>query len=74
MTVEITTSTPMDALPDIMTQEQLGAFLDVSIQTLERWRRSKSGPPFFRLGGPKRGHVRYRKVALTEWFASREMA
>jgi excisionase family DNA binding protein len=34
----------MDELPALLTQQQLSEYLEVSISTLERWRRTGQGP------------------------------
>lgn len=47
----------------LITQEDLGLLLDVSVDTLREWRRLKQGPDFVRTG---KG-VMYREVDIKEW-------
>jgi len=47
-----------DAIPAILTTEQLSNFLLVPINTLKRWRCEGTGPSFFHAGRS----VRYRRL------------
>lgn len=49
--------------PDIMTTAQAADYLQLAEQTLEGWRRKRTGPPFIRI---KRA-VRYRKSDIDTW-------
>lgn len=49
--------------PDIMTTAQAAEYLQLAEQTLEGWRRKRTGPPFIRI---KRA-VRYRKGDIDAW-------
>jgi predicted DNA-binding transcriptional regulator AlpA len=53
--------------PELLTEQQAAALLTVSIPTMGRWRREGTGPPWFRLGGAKKGAVRYRRDELLAW-------
>jgi phage terminase Nu1 subunit (DNA packaging protein) len=55
----------------LLTTEDLAALLgDVSVRTLEKWRRVGGGPDFVPLG---RGRVvRYRPQAVDRWLAAKE--
>jgi DNA-binding transcriptional MerR regulator len=48
----------------LLTQRQAAAYLNVSIRTMQRWRRQGIGPPSIRLPN---GYLRYRPADLDEW-------
>jgi excisionase family DNA binding protein len=48
----------------LLTQRQAAAYLNVSIRTLQRWRREGIGPPSIRL--PNK-YLRYRQGDLDAW-------
>jgi excisionase family DNA binding protein len=50
-------------VPDLLTQQQLAEELQVSVRTLERWRREGTGPPWVRVGRSPR----YRRQDLDRW-------
>lgn len=50
-----------------LTQAELAARLGVPEDTVKRWRRTRTGPPFFRAGR----HVRYRETEVEKWEQSR---
>lgn len=58
-------ATPESGLPAIMSPAQLAAELDVSVRTLERWRKSKSGPSYRHPKGTR--IYRYLRNDVTEW-------
>lgn len=47
----------------------LAAWLDVPERTLERWRYTGGGPPYYRLGRL----VRYRRSLVEVWLAERRV-
>ena len=49
---------------DILTPGQTAALLQVSPRTVEEWRRTKTGPPWRRMGR----HVRYLRREVLAWF------
>ncbi len=46
-------------------EKEAAAYLNVSLSTIRRWRRAKSGPAYFQFGGV----IRYGRVALDEFIA-----
>lgn len=50
--------------PEVMTPEQAADFLNVTTETLYRWRKDASGPKYSQ---PTRSVVRYLKADLLEW-------
>src|SRR5690348_3230996 len=58
----------------IYTQPETAALLRVSERALEAWRHRKGGPRFVRLGGGKRGAIRYRGQALLDYLIAAERA
>jgi hypothetical protein len=50
--------------PEVMTTEQAADFLHVTTETLFRWRKDASGPPYSQ---PSRSVVRYLKDDLIAW-------
>ena len=64
-------STAIDALPDLLTDEQATEFLQVAPGTLAVWRATKRhGLPYLKLGRS----VRYRKADLEKWLQSRTVS
>jgi len=55
---------------DLLTVRQVAQQLKLDPGTLNRWRANGFGPPFCRLGR----RIRYRRAALEQWVASRELA
>lgn len=49
---------------EILTPEQTAALLQVSPRTVEEWRRTRTGPPWRRMGR----HVRYLRREVLVWF------
>lgn len=49
---------------EIITGEQLASLLHVSPRTVEEWRRTRTGPPWRRMGR----HVRYLRREVFAWF------
>lgn len=49
---------------EIITGEQLASLLQVSPRTVEEWRRTRTGPPWRRVGR----HVRYLRREVFAWF------
>jgi excisionase family DNA binding protein len=52
--------------PTYHSEKEAAAYLSVSLSTMRRWRRAKTGPAHFRLGGV----LRYGRSALDEFIAS----
>jgi excisionase family DNA binding protein len=50
-------------VPELLTQQQLAEELQVSVRTLERWRREGAGPPWVRVGRSPR----YRRDDIDRW-------
>ena len=48
---------------ELVTQQQLANELQVSIRTLERWRKDGTGPAFIRVGRS----LRYRRSDIDAW-------
>jgi excisionase family DNA binding protein len=48
----------------LLTQRQAAEYLNVSITTLQRWRRKGIGPPSIRLPN---GYLRFRRSDLDTW-------
>jgi excisionase family DNA binding protein len=51
------------SVPELLTQQQLAKELQVSVRTLERWRREGTGPPWVRVGRSPR----YRRQDIDRW-------
>lgn len=49
---------------EILTPEQVAELLHVSPRTMEEWRRTRTGPPWRRMGR----HVRYLRREVLIWF------
>lgn len=49
---------------EILTPEQTAELLHVSPRTMEEWRRTRTGPPWRRMGR----HVRYLYREVLGWF------
>lgn len=62
------TTIPTD--PDaLLTTEQVGAWLQLDMQTLSNMRWKKRGPVFLKLGGGRTAPVRYRRRDVESWLA-----
>lgn len=53
----------VDALPDLLTRDELAAFTGISKATFARWAMTGEGPRLTKLGRA----ARYRKGAVMEW-------
>ncbi|QDZ16711.1 helix-turn-helix domain-containing protein [Humibacter ginsenosidimutans] len=53
-----------DLSTEIMTPEQVADLLHIPPRTIEEWRRTRSGPPWRRVGR----HVRYLRREVLAWF------
>lgn len=53
----------------IYSAQVLAELLSVSLRTLERWRKTRVGPPYSRLPN---GTVRYKGMDVNEWFEKRK--
>ena len=52
--------------PSFFSEKEAAAYLSVSLSTIRRWRRTKTGPASFRFGGV----LRYRREALDAFIAN----
>lgn len=65
-------------LPTILADQEVfsvaeaAAFLRTKPQTLDKWRLTRSGPPFSRIG-QGRGKILYIKAQLVEWLNQNAM-
>ena len=53
-------------MEDLLTEQQVGKFLGVSLRTLQKWRLERRGPRFIKMGSL----VRYRPEDLSGWLDS----
>ncbi len=51
------------SFPAFLSEKEAATYLCVSLSTIRRWRRFKTGPAYFRYGGV----LRYRRAALEEF-------
>ena len=47
----------------LLTPDELGSMLEVTVETLREWRRLKQGPDYVKTGKS----VMYREVDVTSW-------
>jgi excisionase family DNA binding protein len=52
--------------PCFLSEKEAAAYLSVSLSTIRRWRRRKTGPPLFQFGGV----LRYDREALDVFIAN----
>lgn len=57
------------AVPPLLKAEAAAAYLDISVDTLARWRVQGSGPAFVKFTRAKQGIVRYRREDLDAFIA-----
>jgi len=50
---------------ELMTTQELAAYLRVSMSTIYNWRTEHRGPPASKIGK----HLRYRRVDVDAWIA-----
>lgn len=62
---------PLDDYPEMMTPDDVGAYLQISTVRLAAWRGKQVGPPFTKVGDGPNGAVRYPKGDLRKYLASR---
>ena len=67
---EVKTSMP-EITEQALTVKEAAEFLKTKPQTLDKWRITKTGPPYSRIGNG-RGGIRYRLSALVEYLKSNE--
>lgn len=58
-------------MSDILDTPGAAKYLHLSVPTLERFRTAGGGPAYAKLTSGPRGAVRYRRVDLDAWLASR---
>ncbi len=51
--------------PQHLSEKEAAAYIGVSLSTIRRWRRSKTGPAFFQFGGV----LRYSRETLANFIA-----
>lgn len=61
------TRPPTAELPELATREQIADYFQVSVDTVDRWRRNGQGPRAIKLAG---GNVRYPRAAVNEYTAA----
>ncbi len=61
-----TASSDVSAVERLWTVEQVSAFLQVPVATLDQWRHHRSGPPAFKVGK----HLRYDPGAVRSWLTA----
>lgn len=61
---------PVVDLNDAISAKEAGELLHRSEVTLERWRRLRIGPPFYRI----QGRVLYLKADIAAWLAEKRVA
>jgi excisionase family DNA binding protein len=54
---------PVRRIDDSLTEQEVAAYLQVHVQTVRRWRRAGTGPPWRQIG---RG-IRYRPAEVDRW-------
>ena len=54
---------PVARLADVLTTEEVAAYLKVPVETLYTWRHKGTGPPALKVGR----HLRYRVRDLAAW-------
>lgn len=57
----------MSQLTDLLTPQELSAYLEIPVATLYAWRCRGLGPASFRVGK----HVRYRRSDVAAWVSHR---
>jgi predicted DNA-binding transcriptional regulator AlpA len=53
--------------PELLTESDVAAILQVSLASVRRWRFERHGPKYLKVGAS----VRYRRTDLTQWLDSR---
>ena len=57
----------MEQLDQLLSVEDLAAYLEVPVATVYAWRHRRQGPPGFRVGR----HLRYRRSDVERWIDDR---
>ena len=55
---------------NLLTPPQTAKFLAIKVDTLMKWRKAGNGPAFHRIGGQKRGAIRYSSPDLEAFVAA----
>lgn len=55
-------------MPELLTIDEVSAYLKVPVETLRKWRAEGRGPNAVKLGR----HLRYRKDEVDRWVAEQE--
>ncbi len=66
----MTTISALD--PNLRTNDETAALLDIKPNTLEIWRGKGKGPEFIKLGDSKQAPVRYHIDDINAWLESRK--
>ena len=56
---------PQLVFPAYFSEKEAAAYLNISLSTIRRWRRAKTGPVHFRFGGV----LRYSRAVLDQFIA-----
>jgi hypothetical protein len=54
---------------ELLTPKEAAAFLCVEVETLTKWRWAKTGPSYHRIGGLKKGAIRYSQSDLEDFLS-----
>lgn len=61
------TDAPTSSSGEFLSENQLANFLCQSVRTIQKWRVSGFGPPFYKFGRS----VRYHRSEVTDWIETR---
>lgn len=56
--------------PELMTSAEVGAYLGVTLNTLQKWRSRNRGPKYYKYGGANSAAVRYDKEDVERFRAA----
>ena len=68
------TSDPRSTQDVLLTPQQTGELLQVSVKTLANLRWRQAGPPYIKLGDGPGGPIRYSREAVLTWLESRSVS
>lgn len=69
MTVSLDPAAPLSGLSGTLSPKEAADYLGYAPQTLAGWRFQGRGPRYLKLGGGKRGKIRYRLEDLDNYLA-----
>ena len=55
---------------ELLTPKEAAALLCVEVETLTKWRWAKTGPSYHRIGGSKKGAIRYARSDIEAFLNS----